>query len=273
MPSRLWKRGRNYALVFSALLFQVLFFSLPAQAWMTGIFIALFTIGLMTHYSLHLEKKELIHTIEYQKEAARENLDQLNTRYNNALLVHEIGQAAATIVEIEVLIRAVMSAMERRLDFERGVLMLANEEKTRLIYVSGYGYSKAQEKQLQQTRFRLDRPDSKGFFVRGFKDQKSYLLEDLLANPRTLSERSRELARKMNVKAMVCVPIIYEQDSLGILAVDNPTSGRNLTQSDLNILTGIAAQTAVSINNARSFIKLHESEGKYRSNQESMQDA
>ncbi len=60
------------------------------------------------------------------------------------------------------------------------------------------------------------------------------------------------------------MPIVYEHESLGIVAVDNLKSKRPLTTSDMNLLLGVASQTAVGINNAKSFQKIQESEKKYR---------
>jgi len=72
------------------------------------------------------------------------------------------------------------------------------------------------------------------------------------------------LVRRMGVKSIICVPIFYEKQSIGILAVDNRKTKRLLTQSDMSILSGVAAQAAVSIINARSIIKLQNNEKKYR---------
>ena len=63
---------------------------------------------------------------------------------------------------------------------------------------------------------------------------------------------------------MICVPIIYEKESLGLLAVDNSKSSRPLRQSDMSLLMGVASQLAISIANAMSFEQLHSSEKKYR---------
>ncbi|NOQ96405.1 MAG: PAS domain S-box protein, partial [Desulfobacterales bacterium] len=138
------------------------------------------------------------------------------------------------------------------------------KEKTRLLYTAGYGYSNEHEKLLQRAEFHLDNPESKGMFVVAFRDQKPFLLNNLAEDSKKLSERSQELARQMDVHSLICVPIVYEQETLGILAVDNIKSKRTLTQSDMSLLQGVASQTAVSMVNALSFNKLQESEEKYR---------
>jgi len=223
-------------------------------------------------YSAYLENQDLIKTIETQGDAAKGHLDEMNIRYNDALLVQEIGQATSTILDIDKLVNSVASVMEKRLDFDRGMIMFANKEKTRLLYTTGYGYSKQDEELLQQTEFHLDNPESKGMFVVAFKDQKPFLTNDIAENSQKLSKRSQELARQMGARSLICVPIVYEKESLGILTVDNIKSKRPLTQSDMSLLQGVASQTAVCMVNAMSFNKLQESEEKYRTIIESTEE-
>ena len=71
---------------------------------------------------------------------------------------------------------------------------------------------------------------------------------------------------------MICVPIAYQNESLGILAVDSLKAKGDFSQSDINFLMAIASQTAVSIANARSFHKLEESEKKHRTLVETIRD-
>jgi GAF domain-containing protein len=70
--------------------------------------------------------------------------------------------------------------------------------------------------------------------------------------------------QELSIRSCICVPIVYADRSLGILGVANVTDKRSSTQSDLNLLTGIASQLAVSIMNARAYRKVRESEQRYR---------
>lgn len=263
-PSLVWKKIRNYLLLLSIPASIVSLLTLPV---MTGIVFFLVLASLLLGLSFYSEyhgKKELSKTIESQGNAAKDLLKEINIRHNNAMLIKEIGQAASSILDTGDLINAVAGAMEKHLDFDRGLIMLAKKDKTRLVYTSGYGYTREQEDLLRQTEFHLDRPESRGVFVVAFKEQKPFLINDILENSENLSKRSYDLAKQMGVQSLICVPIIYEKESLGILAVDNIRSKRPLTQSDLSLIMGVASQMAVSIVNTRSFQKLHESEKKYR---------
>jgi PAS domain S-box-containing protein len=260
----LWKRIRDYSLLLSALASLAFFFVLPITHWFILTLLCALLTATLSLYSGHLENKALAKTIETQGNAAKDHLDEINIRYNNALLIQEIGQATSSILDSDELIRTVVSVMERRLDFDRGMIMLANKSKTRLIYANGFGYSDKIEKLLRGTEFSLDRPESKGLFVMAFKGQKAYLVNDISEIEQDLSEKSLEFVRQIGAQSFICVPIIYEKESLGILAVDNIESKRPLTQSDMSLLRGVASQTAVNIIEAMSVQKLQESEKKYR---------
>ncbi len=69
----------------------------------------------------------------------------------------------------------------------------------------------------------------------------------------------------LGVKSFACVPIIYEGRSEGILAVENLQTKRPFNQSDINLLMGIAPQIGISMNNARTYQKIRQSEEQFRS--------
>ncbi|MCK4985908.1 MAG: PAS domain S-box protein, partial [Desulfobacterales bacterium] len=264
MPHMLWKRTRNYFLLFGGLGSLALFWFMPPAIWGVVVFcIALVTTS-VSFYSEYLEKKELTRTVETQKAGAEDHILESNIRYNNALLVQEIGQAASKILPIDELLKSVASVMEKRLEFDRGVIMLANRKKSLLRYSVGYGHTEEQEKYLRGLEFNLNNPESKGLFILTMRERKPLLINDISEIEDTLSPRSLEFAKRMGGQSVISVPIVYEQETLGILAVDNIKSKTPLRQSDVNLLMGVTSQLATSIMNARSFIKLHQSEKKYR---------
>ena len=48
----------------------------------------------------------------------------------------------------------------------------------------------------------------------------------------------------------MCVPIVYENDPLGLLLVDNFRTEKTFNQSDIYLMQGVASQISISINNA-----------------------
>ncbi len=257
--SLVWKRVRNYSILLSILASLALFFVLPTMPWAVFALLCVLLTIIFSFYSERLEKKDLTKTIETQGDAAKDLLDEINIRYNNALLVQEIGQAASTLLDIQELLKSIMDAMEKRLDFDRGGIWLTNNEKTRLIYNVGYRYRSEIENLLRNTDFHLDRQRSRGVVVQSFKQQKPYLVNDINEIEKDLSKRSLEFVQRIGAQSFICVPVVYEGESLGILLVDNLKSKKPLSQSDMSLLMGIAPQIAISIHNAMSYHKLQES--------------
>ncbi len=262
--SIIWKRIRNYSLLIGIVVCIGLFFVLPLMTWGTVVLLCSVITMTFSLFSDQLEKKELSETIETQGDAAKDLLDEMAIRQNNALLIQEIGQATASILNTASLLEAVVRIMEMHTGFDRGMIMLVDGDKTRLFYTAGYGYDNEKENLLRQTAFHLDNPESKGVFVVAFKNQKPFLINDITEIEKKLSKKSLAFAKKIGVHSLICVPIVYENESLGILAVDNVKSKRSLTKSDMNLLMGVASQTAVGIIHANSFQQIQESEKKYR---------
>jgi class 3 adenylate cyclase/putative methionine-R-sulfoxide reductase with GAF domain len=213
----------------------------------------------VSFYFEQLEKKDLSKTVTTQQGAVEALLDQINIRYNDAQLVKEIGQATSMLLDTGRLLKAVVDAMQNRLDFDRGGIWLANREKSRLVYRVGFGYNAAVEEVLKKTDFHLDKPHSRGVAVQSFREQRPFLVNDVEEIGRDISERSYAFIKELKTQSFICVPIVYERESLGVLFVDNLKSKRPLTQSDISLLTGIATQIAISIHNALSYQKLEES--------------
>lgn len=189
---------------------------------------------------------------------------QLNRQFQSLSTVAEIGNATASILDISKLLNTEMSVIQKHLDFDRGMIMLAKKEESCLYNAACYGYSDEYKEFLQQHKFCFDDIEHKEVFSLTFKEQKSFLVNDITEIEKFISKKSLEFLKKMNVHSFICSPIVYEKKSLGVLTLENTGAKRILTQRDQDLLMGIASQTAVSIFNAMSFEKLQESEERFK---------
>ena len=263
-PALVWRRISNFNPVAGIIICLLSYPVVSSQA------LAVLALGwaflslLFLLYASHLENKELVKTVETQGNAAKDLLDEMNVRHSNALLVQEIGQAITKILNVTRIADTVVAVMKKHLYFDRGMIMLADNARSRLQFIAGFGYTDEQGQILRETEFHLDKPDSEGHFARSFKEQKPFLVANAADVAKDLTLKTREFIRKMGVKSFVCVPIVYEEESLGVLAVENIHPQNRLTQSDISLLMGVSSQIATSIINARSFRQIRESEHQYR---------
>jgi HD-GYP domain-containing protein (c-di-GMP phosphodiesterase class II) len=201
-------------------------------------------------YRFKYEKDALQGRLESFKGSSDELLEQINLNYNNARVTNEIGQAISRQTNIDDVLASVILVLETRLDYDRGLILLANPERSKLVFRAGFGYPKEQVKVLTKTSFHLNRPESQGVFVVSMREQKPFLVNDMNELDGHLSLRSLEFARKLGSQSFICCPIICEGESVGILAVDTLKSERPLLQSDISLLMGIAPMIGISIHNA-----------------------
>jgi PAS domain S-box-containing protein/putative nucleotidyltransferase with HDIG domain len=267
-----WKRYKQFAVIAGFIIGALaLIFHHPSY-WDAIIILYLLAIfGIYNHLN-HLEKEELVGNMRSKGESAEHLLNEINKRYSESLLVKEIGQATSMILDIDNLLKFIMEALEKRLDFDRGMIMLVNKERTRLVYKAGFGYQVNGKMESKSFEFHLDKPESKGVVVETFRKKKPYLVDDIVEFEKNFSERSRSVARQMEVSSFICVPIVFEQEAMGILMVDNIRSKRPLTESDVSLLMGIAPQVAISMTNAASFEKIRSSEERFKALSENAPD-
>jgi two-component sensor histidine kinase len=150
---------------------------------------------------------------------------------------------------IEGILNDVAQILEKRLDYDRVMILLADEEKTSLSFKAGFGYTEEELATLRKTSFRL-RPDSKGILVVSFRERKPFLINDIDEIKQDLSPHSLEFVREMGVKSFICCPIICVDDAIGVLAVDNVNTKRSLLQRDIDLLMLLSPEIGISIQNA-----------------------
>ena len=271
-PALHWKRLKNYAFLLGFILCIGILWYFQPPHW--DAIILLYTIAMLviSISTAQMEKAGLVRNISSQGDAAERLLSQINQRYNESMLVREIGQATSMILDIDKLLQFVMESLEKRLDFDRGMIMLVNKQKTQLVYRAGFGYQLDGTPEAQDIEFHVDKPESRGVVVEAFRQQKPYLVDDITKIEDSFSDRSRDFARQIGVNSFICIPIIFEQESMGVLMVDNVHSKKPLTESDMSLLMGIAPQVAISITNATSFEKIRSSEERFKALSENAPD-
>jgi len=224
-----------------------------APSVMVGAMASLIMILFFTLYVLNKEKKELQSALENSNRSPEKWIDQIDTNYNNNLLSFEIGQVISKHTSIDDVLSSVVQISERRLDYDRGAIFLADETRTKLVFRTGFGYQEEYQKILEEVEFHIDHPNSKGIFIKSFNQQVPFLVNDINQVEKDLSLKSLKFSKSIGSHSFICCPIVYEGLSLGIIVSDNVNSRRNLTQSDLSLFMGIASSIGNSLKTAELF--------------------
>ena len=248
--SVLWKRVRNIAVAVACTLFPPMAYFYPGLAvryYLPMGLIAILSLALVTEI---LQKREVKPSLDNIRFSTEELLDQININYNNVLLSNEIGHIISKQTDIHSILTSLVQVLQKRLDFDRGLLLLADKDQEELLLQAGFGYNQNQLELLRNIPFYLRKDSNKGVFSLAFNEQKPFLVNDIDNIEEKEVNRSFLFLKKLGVQSCICCPIICEDKSIGVLLVDNYKSKRSLVQNDLNLLLGITPVIGVSIRNA-----------------------
>jgi len=172
---------------------------------------------------------------------------QIDVNYNNTVISQEVSEVVNKGISIEETLDGTIQLIRDLLDFDRGLILLADKEKTRLRFQCGFGYHAGYQEMLNTTEFSLTKPHSRGVFVVSFKEKRPFLINDVEDIKKDLSLRSIAFSKSLGSRSFICCPIVCDNEALGILSVDNLHSQRPLLQSDISLLMGIASVVGVGI--------------------------
>ncbi|HRV26895.1 MAG TPA: hypothetical protein P5294_10175 [Smithellaceae bacterium] len=214
--SLIWKKIGNYALIISFISSILLFKYLPIYQYVILILgLILISLSFILYGNINYNN-DLKKLLSDQGKASDKAIEQINIRYNESLLIKEIGETSARILDLKDLLNFTSSALQKHLQFKRGMLMLADPEKTKLIYMAGYGYTPDEELVIRNTNFSLSKNESRGVFHLAFHQQKPFIVDDIDNIKDDISERTMNYIKSLRVKSFICVRAIVNSCVLRI---------------------------------------------------------
>ena len=215
IPADVWRKTRNYlALSLFAVSLGLIYSSMP-QVWATSLVVSFLAVFALSRKVWNMEKEELLTAVRNLTDSTDTLFEKLNVSYNNARLIHEVGLTLTRQRHIEGILNDAAQILEKRLDYDRGMILLADKERTVLSFKAGFGYTEDQLSSLRKASFKL-KSDSKGILVVCFRERRPFLINDVDEIKHDLSPHSLEFVREMGVKSFICCPIVCVDDTIGV---------------------------------------------------------
>jgi len=257
MSSEKYKTIHNYTLLITFFMMFITAFlvSFSSLIQLAGL-LAVINLGFRLYIS-HLENQELRPIISNQSNiestAYKELIEQIDKTYQSYDMLRKISIGISKPHQLNETLQEVINVLKGR--YDRCAILLANSDQSKLIYRVGFGYTKKQLNLWQKTGWFHVLDSSQGTFIRTYRENRSFLINDIKDVINDFSIRSNEFAKKMGVKSLISCPIYYQNQPFGVLAVDNYIDQRELIQSDINLMMGIAHQIGIYIQYNRVAIK------------------
>ena len=168
------------------------------------------------------------------------DLQSLQKDHQRLMLLYEFGKAVNSYLEDpHHLLDEIMNAAFRTLDAERGVIALINEhtgEITCELIRSNLGDLKPEKLEISKTIVhKVLREGAAILTYNALRDQQFEEAESI---------------KEYSIRSAMCVPLIFREEILGILYLDNRVSVGSFSEDDLTFLTVMCHQAGIALGNA-----------------------
>ncbi|HIE51807.1 MAG TPA: GAF domain-containing protein [Armatimonadetes bacterium] len=197
---------------------------------------------------------QLLTLLASQSGVAIENAQLYNEaaeRAEELAALHEVGVAITSSLDVEEVLNQVLDRATRLLRARYGSLMLLDGDEETLYIAAASGLP---EEVIRETRVRLGE---------GIAGQVA-----ATGQPRRLDKGVRAAESRSGderaQRAALSVPLQAKGEIIGVLNVSDRLDGSNFTDTHLRLLTTLASQAAIAINNARLYDSLQERSARLR---------
>ncbi|MBI3920837.1 MAG: GAF domain-containing protein [Armatimonadetes bacterium] len=147
-------------------------------------------------------------------------------------------------LDLDQLLTTIMDLTCHVMKAEASSLMLLDEETNELTFRVALG-----EKGEEVKQFRVKVGEGIAGWVA--ENRQSLLVEDVYRDPRF----KKEIAESIDfpTKSIICVPIIVKEKLIGVIEVLNRADGTFFERRDMNLLTALASEAGIALENARLY--------------------
>jgi len=171
-------------------------------------------------------------------------LRQKQQRIDKLTKLYHIGARITSNIKIKSLMNEIMNITKETLRAESSTLYLIDEEKQELWFEVALG-----EKGTLVKEIRLKIGEGIAGWVA--KEGLTLNIEDVNRDPRFMSSIAKRIDYKQ--KAMLTVPVIYKDKTIGVLQLINKIGGGRFTKYDEELLEGMSSQVAIALENAHLY--------------------
>ena len=177
----------------------------------------------------------------------RANLD-LQERLAELMTLNELAAAAGSTLDRDELLDRSLAAVTRHLRFDRALVLLADDARGVLADGRSIGGSPEMSAEIAALELPLDHRVSQ--LVQLFHAEGPLFFRDADHDP---DDANRAFARMMQVSSFLGTPLVSKGRSVGVLAVDNRVSGRDVRPGDGPLLYTVGSLIAAAVENARLY--------------------
>ena len=167
-----------------------------------------------------------------------DDIKRLYEDHQRLLVLYGFANTISLILDPELLLHETMNVLFGLVKAQRGAIFLF-DERTRTL-AQRLSRSRGQSDQGKEIVF------SRTIIDQVFKDRKGILTLDAKSDARFQGSQSIQIE---NIRSCICVPLETQTRTLGVIYIDSRLQGGGLSKEDLTLVSGLANQTAIALEN------------------------
>jgi signal transduction histidine kinase len=175
----------------------------------------------------------------------------LHDRLSELMTLNELAIALSTSLDRTTIVERTLDAIVRHLPFERALIVLADEARGVLTGARSIGGSAEVAARVAEAEIRID--DAVSQLAEVYRSDGPLVYHDVDSDP---DPANRAFAAALGVTSFLGTPLVTQGRSLGVLAVDNGLSGREVRPSDGPLLYTLGSLVAAALENARLYAEV-----------------
>ena len=192
------------------------------------------------------------HAIELRKQI-KEATREIHRRASELEALYKIGKEITSTLDLDATLQSITNSAAEIVNADRSIIQLVDPENLRLINVVGYGYSKSDLNAQPFEEFR------ESIYNLVLQEKTATLSKDILKDKR-IQSKALTHANFEKYKSIATAPLVISDQIIGTLAVINKKGRRKFKDEDLDLITMLAGQAAIAIENARLYEKAQEAD-------------
>lgn len=156
--------------------------------------------------------------------------------------IFEIARSISSVLDVDTLLKKIDLAAEKLLDSEASSIMLLDDDGQTLSFKVASGEKGGM---IQKMKVKV----GEGIAGSVALDKKPLVVNDTSTDPRFTGKMDKSSG--FVTKSIICVPMFFEKQLVGVMEVLNKKGGAAFSDGDLTMLESLASLAAVSINNAK----------------------
>ncbi len=168
------------------------------------------------------------------------------------IVLNRLAQNIITILDLQRVGETILTTLQESLRLEAGLIIMIDKNAT--------GYEVLNSFDLDAPQFRFDKEDLFIKYIAEKRDAINIEHDEIEGKTPTAV-----LSIMQKFKAVVCIPLIYRNSLIGILALGKKKSDEAFSVDEINAFPILAGQAAIALSNARLFEEtVEEREAKIR---------